>query len=433
MPRRNPPAKWVLPDVVNPPDSVCYSVRVPNNKFYIAAFLGCLYNLTSARFWSDDPAHTALQVAKVWQDIYDGLAKSPCSNLPIVRDEGMEIDDMAGLIEPYCDDQGNCKFHFRCDICGDWHDVATADDLTKATTSPGTTTTQPQPGGGTVQNCLKMYANALLPIPLTVNTGDTILIKSASGSWWDGGEFDFGPLWRLPSGNQVVGGLDVGFPKSGVSGDAVTAANHMSIVAVIGATPDYVALPIGTPVTVPSVAPNSQLFFMVNDDPTGIANNQGDCQVCYTVTNNKSMTWTRTLDFTVSPNGFTFIPFGGGDQGVWNLGQGFQSTLNNVSGAPDTSLIIHRTFGVATFTSANITCNTNQLPSGTGAGNAVLLRHSGVTTATVCLASLFNGTQTDSWSGSALVDEIVINPSSGNTTLFTEIRMVLTGTGAPPF
>lgn len=324
MSRRFPPAKWTLPDVVNPPDSVCYVIHVPKNTYHIGAFLGALYNLTSARFWQDDPGHTALDVAKVWQDIFDGLVATDCAGKPVpIFGLGDEGDDMSALAEPYCRDDGSCGYHFRCDICGSWHDVATADDLLKATTSPGPTTTQPQPGGGTVQNCLKMYANALLPIPLFVNTGDTILINSASGSWWDGGEFDFGPLWREPNGNQFVGGLDVGFPKSGVSGDAVTAANHMSIVAVIGATPDYVALPIGTPVTVPSVGPNSQLFFMVNDDPTGIANNQGDCQVCYTITNNQAATFSHTFNFTTGSQGFIPTFATGVDRAAWAAGLGW--------------------------------------------------------------------------------------------------------------
>jgi hypothetical protein len=63
MTRKNPPAQWVLPDVVNPPDSICITVPVPNDRKHIGAFYGALFNLTSARFWQDDLAHTAREVA----------------------------------------------------------------------------------------------------------------------------------------------------------------------------------------------------------------------------------------------------------------------------------------------------------------------------------------------------------------------------------
>jgi len=79
--RRNPRAKWVLPEVIDPPDRLCFQIEVPNDKFHIAAFKGALYTLTSAVSWADDLDHTAKAVAAVWAEIYDNLRT--CTDTPI--------------------------------------------------------------------------------------------------------------------------------------------------------------------------------------------------------------------------------------------------------------------------------------------------------------------------------------------------------------
>jgi hypothetical protein len=315
---------YVLPDVIDPPDTICVTLRIPNNKFHIMAFRGAVWDLCNWWNWEKDDAHNATKVAQVWRRVFRGMKFDECPGPVAPGRDGMEIDDMTGLIEPYCDDQGNCRFHFRCDICGSWHDVATINDL-KQITSPGPVQNQPQPGGGTQQTCQTLWANAQLPIPSTVSTGDQITLNSAAGSWWDGGEFDFGPLWRLPNGNQYVGGLDVGFPR--VTGtDPAVAADHMTVIAVIGATPTYLALIEGTPVTVPSIAPGSQLFLQVND--SAIGNNQGSAQVCVTVKNNATPSWCHTFDFTSSPSGWVPVVFSS-DDAAWVTGAGWTVGTNS--------------------------------------------------------------------------------------------------------
>jgi len=73
MARKNPPAKWVLPEVVDPDDRLCMKIPVPNDRFHIAAFRGALLNLAAAYKWQDDVDHTAKDVALVWRDIIDDL------------------------------------------------------------------------------------------------------------------------------------------------------------------------------------------------------------------------------------------------------------------------------------------------------------------------------------------------------------------------
>lgn len=69
MSKRYPKAKWVLPDVINPPTRKCFTILVPNDVQHLAAFRGALLNLASATNWADDEAHTAKDVANVWKGI----------------------------------------------------------------------------------------------------------------------------------------------------------------------------------------------------------------------------------------------------------------------------------------------------------------------------------------------------------------------------
>jgi len=160
-------------------------------------------------------------------------------------------------------------------------------------------TPPPTPGGGTQQTCSQLKANQTLLLPLLVNAGDTIQLNNASGAWWDGGSFDFGPLWQTPNGNQFIGGIEypVDFHSST---DPIPSAKHMTVIAGIGATPIYLALAVGVPVTVPAGVSNAQIWLQCNDDP--IDNNQGTIDFCVTVTNNQSGT-TVNVDYPVAGTG----------------------------------------------------------------------------------------------------------------------------------
>lgn len=71
MPRRNPPAKWVLPETIDPEERLCFTIQVPDDPQHLAAFRGAIWNLCSAVNWQDDPEHKAKDVANVWRQIYD--------------------------------------------------------------------------------------------------------------------------------------------------------------------------------------------------------------------------------------------------------------------------------------------------------------------------------------------------------------------------
>jgi hypothetical protein len=314
---RIPPRE--IPRNINPTGKRCITFEIPDDDEWEQIAWSTLYDQLALVWmnWKPTGDNTGSLLCQRWRHIL--RTWKHCDNTPSpIINTGVELPGMSDLVDVQMID-GKCTLVYRCCVGDPWIPAASMADVTNATTAPGPVNNQPSPGGGTASNCVKMYANALLPIPLTVNTGDTILINSASGSWWDGGEFGFGPLWRLPNGHQFVGGLDVGFTVI-TGSDPVVGANHMTIIAQIGATPTYVALPIGTPVTVPMVAANSQLFFQVND--SDISNNQGDCQVCYTITNNKTKRFTHTWNFSAAPGPWYAFPDGVSDA-AWVLGQGF--------------------------------------------------------------------------------------------------------------
>jgi len=85
MNRRNPRAKWTLPDVINPLETMCVQIQVPKERFHIAAFRGALLNLASAAQWADDPDHTAKLVANVWRDVINSMTEV-CDGLTGCRD-----------------------------------------------------------------------------------------------------------------------------------------------------------------------------------------------------------------------------------------------------------------------------------------------------------------------------------------------------------
>jgi len=95
--RRNPPARYALPDVLQPSDSKCFQISVPNDLKHIAAFQGQIKALASAYSWSDDPDHNALLAAEAWKSVFDDLCldPSPC---------GAEVPSILCISGDFADD-----------------------------------------------------------------------------------------------------------------------------------------------------------------------------------------------------------------------------------------------------------------------------------------------------------------------------------------
>lgn len=326
---RNPPAKWVLPAVVDPPDSICITIPVPNDRQHIGAFWGALYNLTSARFWADDTAHTALAVARVWQNIYDALKPDSCDVPPIISIE--EWEDTLSICESLRFENG--KLQGLC--CGEWVDISGQGDSTLG--GPG------QPGGGADQpvqggppTCYHANSPASLQwlAPTTVSAGDVLTFSNFDGAAWDGvAPFPLPGRWDCPNGQFFFGGECQAGSESLDGSDPLPTAPHMSLVTQIDGT-WYSCL---SPVTVPGGVSNAQILVQLND--SGIGDNQGQYAFDCCVENNQVSASFHLFNFTEGPKGWTNYTDSDVtvDKGVWSAGDGWMSTTGLTSAG------VHRT------------------------------------------------------------------------------------------
>ena len=88
MTTKGSPARWQLPSVIDPAETVCYEIEVPNDPHHIAAFRGAMLALGSAYNWADDPAHTAVIVAKKWRDVIENMGVCGAVQTKIRAGEG---------------------------------------------------------------------------------------------------------------------------------------------------------------------------------------------------------------------------------------------------------------------------------------------------------------------------------------------------------
>jgi hypothetical protein len=412
---------YTLPQNKLPVGKRCIQITIPDDD----EWENQLYSLILAEFgrwlmWERDTGKNGTKIAAQWRHVLSTWVH--CDNSPVSFTFG-EDEEMPALYEPYCRDDGTCGFHFRCDICGDWHDVATADQL-GSSTSPGAGTPQPGPNGGAISVCKKLQANGTLLLAAQVSSGDTVEIVSASGSGNDGGE----AFWRCPDGGIYIGGLcdDPAIYIPG--GDPVNDKPHMSLILMVNGTayPFYTGASPWTPVviTIPGGVSNAYAEIQVND--SDITNNKGDYAICYKQTNNQAGTWSHTFDFRLNQYGWVVQPTEGG---AWVPGVGFQSSV--VSAAPTTDQIVIDSPALpsGTYTAFSVLVNCAQL-----GGNAVLYNQ---TTSTNTSLTQVSGDHTYAFthvinSGNVLAVEFDLNPYSVVGGYIIK-SATLSGTGVDPF
>jgi hypothetical protein len=320
---------YPLPDNLSPPLERCVQVTIPDDPQYYQQ-LWSLINVATYWFaWDRDNAHSGSTVANTWKKIIATLQF--CQPDQINGFGGGADTDMAIRQNP----DNPCEIQSSQDGVT-W---CTFIDLTKCMnfgTQPGTGTTPPGPNGGTQQTCAKLNGNSLMLLPTAVNTGDTILLESAQGATNDPDVADFW-IWRTPDGGQFFAGRDIGMPEL-VSTDPVPASPHLTIVVGIGTTsPSYYPISVGTLFTVPSGVSNQQVWLQVND--SNLVDNSGSIDVCVTVTNNQGAAWTSTLDFSLSPFGWTAELDAGNSLATYMASVGWQSVVDPVQGDSLTSII----------------------------------------------------------------------------------------------
>jgi len=249
MARRFPRAKWVLPDVIDPPERVCFTIEVPKNRYHIAAFRGALLNLASAVNWQDDPDHTAKEVAKVWDKVYLQVKTcvEPDISTGILLEDFMSQQirispDDSCIIQMWCIDHWEDWYDPRACIPGSIEQPTNGDDL----------------GSGECREWdVSLRGSEKWLLPVAVNEGDTIEITGASGAWNDS---TLG--WNCVDGRAFFAGI-CGTPEPAEVGDPLQTANHMRLIVNIDDTwfdayNQLVAVPGGTS--------DGQVYFQANDD-----------------------------------------------------------------------------------------------------------------------------------------------------------------------
>lgn len=314
MSRKNQaPGRWTLPEVVNPPDSVCFQIPVPNDKFHIAAFLGAIFDLAKPYKWANDPGHTAIQVGAVWLKIFEDLRRGcPTSdnNFGISTDEDIMSQLRLNPDNP-CIIQMWCIDHWE-----DWYDPTDC--------GPGSVV-QPGPGGEIPGGTCRTYsalinANSRWRLPSPVNDGYTITVTDTGGMWTDGAVH-----WYCPDGTyNVLGICGAGSELDGP--DPIPTVNHMRLIGFDGT--NYIDLMAG-PYTVP--AGTGPIDFMLQANDSTLGDNGGSItakiEVCAT---NVADSYCYEWNFLTGDGGFVLEVSGGNNLGVYVGGTGWQ-TVNFIA------------------------------------------------------------------------------------------------------
>lgn len=85
--------KWLVPDVVNPTETVCVLIEIPNDFKHIAAFFGAIEQLAKAYNWEDSYGDGSL-TAFVWRDVIEVAA-----NLVRTGEACMDCEDVRDCLD----------------------------------------------------------------------------------------------------------------------------------------------------------------------------------------------------------------------------------------------------------------------------------------------------------------------------------------------
>lgn len=401
-------ARYVLPEVIDPEDTICIQVLVPNERYHLAAFMGQIYALGSASQWQNDPTHKALDVAAVWWKIFNNLRHCvECADNSGV-DEGIEQMIRQNPSNP-------CELQSSIDGTH-WCTFADLSLCIPSVNQPGSGAKQPPAGGGQACYHANMQASGKWLLPTLVNTGDVIQVTNYQGAASDGTV-----SWYCGNGGLFQLGACFGSGSTS-SGDPLNSVSHMKLIAKIGST--YYDMYNAT-FTVPSGVTAQQVEFQLND--SNIADNYGSVAFDVCVTNNSAATWSKTFDFTAGDGLFTSDAANGG--GVYTPGIGWQS--NNAS---TNTFGIHRT-GLANYT---ITQAEYHVTPDNPTGGAQLYGYGGTGhnmtpqgySGTTPVVKLLTGGFTET-GGTFGIGMDGTNKTGGKTQTIT--KAVLSGTGVSPF
>lgn len=332
--RRNPPAQWTLPDVVDPATRLCVQVYVPDDPAHIAAFRGALLALQSAYNWQDDAAHTAKDVALVWREIIRDMGDSwGC-------DTGIQTIEFRQL--------ANCPLEVSIDS-GAWSTIYDGYNCAVGAISDaindGTLATPGQPGADgsvPVDECweydVTLRGNGRWLCPVPVSAGYTVTVDNAQGGWADNNAITAG--WSCPNGTAYALGA-CGDPLDTDPNDPLPTVSHTRL---IGFCDDIYMDMYNTAYVVPEGTPQSHFLLQMND--ASLSDNQGDITCHVTVCNYSE--WCHLYDFTIDNQGWAAWTYNGQEFGHYYAGQGW--TDNYPTDPIDGIVISPPAFDEATIT-----------------------------------------------------------------------------------
>lgn len=414
-------SRYVLPEVVDPIERVCFQVMVPKDRQHVAAFLGAIYGLSKPYEWQNDGAHTAIAVGRVWRQIFNNLQSGDCSENTIVIEE-LEYDmSVCEQIRFH-----NGKLQGLC--CGEWTDIAGQGDSTiGGSGQPGDGAEQPAPGetacySGRLLGTGKWY------LPTNVSTGDTIEITDPSGSWHDGAF----SVWRCPDGNVFfAGGCIASTATDG--GDPLPSQPHMSLIADIGGT--FYPVLTGGIFTVPGGVSNSPVTLQANDGT--LTDNAGEIAFKACVKNNQAGTFSHLFKFNVNPEGWAIVP----PAGTFIPGTGFQTVNDGPDGFGHYFRSMHTrvTFPARTLTRVKVTGDITRGSTLDSSAYLVTFYDPSTNLFTVSYAAGSDGAgQHWEWTGSDSANQLDLQilVGIGNSDpggVGTAIEVLVEGLGSDPF
>jgi hypothetical protein len=302
-------SRWALPQTVHPDGYRTFTICVPDERFYIAAFEGLLIELTYSKNWQRDGSHTAAEVSRVWQQV---LATAVC------EPECTVLVDEMGYDMSICEQLRfhNGKLQGLC--CGEWVDITGQPPQgADGPDQPGSGGTVPATGECTTYGG-KLNASGQWLLPAAVNTGDTLSFSGLQGAGSDGTLHWYCPDGQIFFANACVGSLSFD------GGDPAPALHHMALIVKIGAV--YYDVTAGL-ITVPSGIVNEQVTLQVNDG--SLAGNSGDYKFSVEYCNNQAApTFTHVFELSTGLHGWTIrTPTGAsGPSGLWTAGLGVVTT-----------------------------------------------------------------------------------------------------------
>lgn len=278
--RRNKPARYVLPETVEPPGTKCFTIHVPNEKNYLAAFRGQMEALARAYAWGDDDAHTALEAAARWRYVLDGMGDCGVPDIQFRQPSFCELQ--------YSVDGGTTWLH-----AGNFADCASSkilDAIADGTISAGA---QQSPGGSVPANECHTYhvtlaANQRWICPVPVSAGYSVIVQDAKGGWSDSNTVL--SSWFCPQGTLFSLGECGGTYSPTQPTDPNQNAAHMRLVGVYD-TSWFDAY--NTTTSIPEGVSSTNLYLQANDG--SLSDNAGSITFTVIVCN---VRWCYQWDFT---------------------------------------------------------------------------------------------------------------------------------------